>query len=104
MGGGEKNQDVIPMIWLAVVGTLTYQILWVYAGVYVGLCRSTQVDGGSTWVYVGVYAGLCGGVSLFVLGYHWLFLATYDLVGDNREIEIWVIFWGLVTIITGQWS
>ena len=26
-----------------------------------------------------------GGASLFVLGYHWLPLATIDLVGDNRE-------------------
>ena len=25
--------------------------------------------------------------SLFVLGYHWLLLATIDLVGDNREFE-----------------
>ena len=24
-------------------------------------------------------------VSLFILGYHWLPLATMDLVGDNRE-------------------
>ena len=69
----------------------------VYTEVYVGLCKSTQV-------YVGVYAGLCGCVSLFVLGYHWLSLATIDLVGDNRESEVWVIFWGLVTIISGQWS
>ena len=27
------------------------------------------------------------GASLFVHGYHWLPLATIDLVGDNREIE-----------------
>ena len=25
---------------------------------------------------------------LFVLGYHWLPLATIDLVGDNREFEV----------------
>ena len=25
---------------------------------------------------------------LFVLGYHWLPLATIDLVGDNRECEV----------------
>ena len=24
----------------------------------------------------------------FVLGYHWLPLATTDLVGDNREFEV----------------
>ena len=28
------------------------------------------------------------GVSLFVLGNHWLPLATFDLVGDNREFEV----------------
>ena len=27
------------------------------------------------------------GPSLFVLSYHWLTLATIDLVGDNREFE-----------------
>ena len=27
-------------------------------------------------------------VSLFALGYHWLPLATIDLVGDNREFEV----------------
>ena len=26
--------------------------------------------------------------SLFVLGYHWLPLATFDFVGDNREFEV----------------
>ena len=26
--------------------------------------------------------------SLFVLGYQWLPLATFDLVGDNREFEV----------------
>ena len=36
---------------------------------------------------------------LFVLGYHWLPLATIDLVGDNREFEVWAIFWGLIPII-----
>ena len=28
------------------------------------------------------------GASLFVLGYHWLSLATIDLVSDNREFEV----------------
>ena len=27
-------------------------------------------------------------LSLTVLGYHWLPLATIDLVGDNREFEV----------------
>ena len=26
--------------------------------------------------------------SLFVLSYHWLPLATIDLMGDNREFEV----------------
>ena len=29
----------------------------------------------------------CKGASLYVLGYHWLPLATIDLVGDNREFD-----------------
>ena len=28
------------------------------------------------------------GISLFVPGYHWLPLATIDIVGDNREFEV----------------
>ena len=28
------------------------------------------------------------GPSLLVLGYHWLPLATIDLVGDNREFDV----------------
>ena len=28
------------------------------------------------------------GASLFVLGYHWLPIATIDLVGDNREFDV----------------
>ena len=28
------------------------------------------------------------GPSLYVLGYHWLPLATIDLVGDNREFDV----------------
>ena len=28
------------------------------------------------------------GASLFVLCYHWLPLATIDLVGDNKELEV----------------
>ena len=42
--------------------------------------------------------------SLFVLGYHWLPLATFDLVGDNREFEVWGIFWSVIPIIDGWWS
>ena len=37
----------------------------------------------------GCAQGLCAvGPSLFVLGNHWLPLATIDLVGDNREFEV----------------
>ena len=32
------------------------------------------------------------------LGYHWLSLATIDLVDDNREFEVWGIFWSLIPI------
>ena len=37
--------------------------------------------------------GACGGVhfkcaSLFILGYHWLPLATINLVSDNRKFEV----------------
>ena len=32
--------------------------------------------------------GVRGGPLLYVLGYHWLPLATIDLVGDNREFDI----------------
>ena len=32
------------------------------------------------------YAEVCA--SLFVLAYHWLPLATIDLVSDNREFEV----------------
>ena len=58
------------------------------------------VCGGDTWRgYVeGYMEGVCGGgmwrgyaeggASLFVHGYHWLPLATIDLVGDNREFEV----------------
>ena len=29
-----------------------------------------------------------GGGLLFFFGYHWLLLATIDLVGDNREFDV----------------
>ena len=37
----------------------------------------------------GWYSHNIEGASLFVHGYHWLPLATIDLVGDNREFEVW---------------
>ena len=40
----------------------------------------------------GRYSQNTEGASLFVLGYHWLPLATIDLVGDNRELgSLWHI-------------
>ena len=38
---------------------------------------------------------------MYVVGYHWLPLATIDLVDDYRELEGWGIFWGLKPIIGG---
>ena len=35
-----------------------------------------------------IFSEVLEGASLFVLGYHWLPLATIDLVGDNREFEV----------------
>ena len=59
--GAISQSKYVPMMSLAVVGTLTNQILWVYTEVYVGLCgstrRSTQVY---AEVYTEVYAGLHG--------------------------------------------
>ena len=40
-------------------------------------------------------------LELFVLGYHWLPIATIDLVGDNREIEVEGIFWAVIPIVGG---
>ena len=34
------------------------------------------------------FTSLANRISLFVLGYHWLTLATIDLVGYNREFEV----------------
>ena len=39
------------------------------------------------------------GASLFALGYHWLPLATIDLVGDNRKLEVCGLFLGLIPIM-----
>ena len=57
--------------------------------------------GGSRTVHGGDHAPCVGGAHtmrggsenfkcppLFVLGYHWLPIATIDLVGNNREIEV----------------
>ena len=70
--GAINQSKYVPMMSLAVVGTLT-RFLLVYAGVYAGLCGGlhgsmqvyTGLHGASMWVYgvyVGVYAGLHGGL------------------------------------------
>ena len=41
------------------------------------------------------------GPSLYVLGYHWLPLATIDLVDDNRKFEVEGIFWAVIPIVDG---
>ena len=98
--GNIIQSKYVPMMSLAVVGTITNQILWVYPGLRGGLHRSTRV-------YMGVYAGLGNIIQsksvtvmslsvvrsikcppLFVPGYHWLPLATIDIVGDNMEFEV----------------
>ena len=77
----------MPMILLVVMGSINQSnsvglcrglcgSIWGFMQVYLGVYM------GSTWVY----AGLCR--SLLALGYHWLLLATIDLVGDNREFEV----------------
>ena len=56
MGLGNIIQSkYVPMMSLAVVGTLTNQILWVY----VGLCESV-------WVYVGLHGGLQGSMGVYM--------------------------------------
>ena len=49
--GNIIQSKYVPMMSLAVVGTLTNQILWVYMGLH-----------GSTQVYAEVYVGLCRGL------------------------------------------
>ena len=55
--GAINQSKSVPMMSLAVVGTLTNKILWVYAGLCGGLCGFMW---GSTWVYAGLRWGLCG--------------------------------------------
>ena len=47
----------------------------------------------------GYHGGYCGSLlwniecaSFFILGYHWLLIATTNLVSDNREFEVCGIF------------
>ena len=42
----------------------------------------------SRGVHGGVHGAVLGRPLLYILGYHWLPLATIDLVGDNREFDI----------------
>ena len=41
---------------------------------------------------------------MFVLAYHWLPLATIDLVDDNREFEVLGLFWGFIAILFGCYT
>ena len=51
-------------------------------------CTEGCAEGCTEGCMEGVHRGVRGGASsLFVLGYHWLPLATTDLVGDNRHFE-----------------
>ena len=40
----------------------------------------------------------------FISGYPWLPLATSHLVGDNRQYDIWSVFWGVLSIMSGRYS
>ena len=66
-------------------------------GVHRGVCRGVHGGAqrgaqrcmeGCVEVRGGVCRGVYDGALLFVHGYHWLPLATIDLVGDNREFEV----------------
>ena len=76
--GAINQSKYVAMMSLAVVGTLTNQILCVYMGVYMEVCvglhgsmrrsmqrsmqRSTWVYASLCGVYAEVYAGLCRGI------------------------------------------
>ena len=121
-GSTQRSMWVYMEVYMGLCGGLCGS-MWVYAEVYMGLhkglhgglCRSTRRSTrrstqvyvglcGSMQVYAEVYTDLCGGPWLFVLGYHWLPLATIDLVDDNREFDRLGIFWGFIPIIIGWWS
>ena len=73
--GNIIQSKFVTMMSLAVVGTLTNQILLVSVGLHGGLRRSMQV-------YTGLHEGLQGST--------WgsMPIATIDLVGDNRDFEV----------------
>ena len=64
--GAINQSKYVPMMSLAVVGTLTNQILLVY----MGLC-------GSMWVYTGVYVGLHGGLCGGLCGSMRVYVGVY---------------------------
>ena len=82
------------MICLDVVGTLTNQIHSGTQRGYVDGVHRGDMQQGMRRGYVegvhrrGTWSRYAEGVSLFVHSYHWLPLATIDLVGDNREFEV----------------
>ena len=94
--GAINQSKYMPMMSLAVVGTLTNQILLVYMGVYAGLCGGLH---GSTWVYAGVFMGLCGGLC----GSTWVYAGLHvGLCGST-----WVymgVYMGLCGDFSNRWS
>ena len=73
--GNIIQSKYVPMMSLAVVGTLTNQILWVYAG----LC-------GSMWRSMRVYMGLCRGLS--GAGEHYpIKICANDVIGCGGDIN-----------------
>ena len=66
-----------------------------------GYKTSKYVSNGLITIMSGWYSHNIEGASLFVHGYHSLPLATIDLVGDNREFEVWGIYLGLIPIMSG---
>ena len=71
------------------MGVYCRRLLWeVNTGVYCGRLPSEFTLGD----YHGSLPLGVKGPTLFVLGYHWLLLPTIDLMGNNREFEVWGIF------------
>ena len=75
--GAINQSKYVPMMSLAVVGTLTNQILWVYSGFYVGVYAGLWgLCGGlhrSTWGSMHFYVGLCRGLHGSMQGSTWVY-------------------------------
>ena len=90
--GAINQSKYVPMMSLAVVGTLTNQILWVYTGLgrgglhgglCGGLCGSTMQRStcGSTWRSMWVYTGLPGSTRVYVEVYMGLCGSKWVYIG-----------------------